>query len=448
VITRIQLSDFKAFRDLDIELRPLTLLLGPNNTGKSSILAPIRLLAQTLAAGDPSVALLLDGPFGDFGTFRDVVFGNRSSSSSFRIRLAGTGRALYDEDEQWSIDAKFGYRSRRRQLVLLEVSIGDRNGHMLTATYVPESDGHVISAVRGEVIPGKFRGTSARAIVLRNFLPELRIYGQRVNLERLGGGVLSKEQWTDLDFQIDNINYAIRQELLGVDYIGGMRVPPERTYHQTGEGRAKIGAAGENWTGLLVLDSSRGGAGSRKMQQHLANWLHRAGLASEVRLNWLSDRHYEVQIRHPVSREIENLADVGQGNSQVIPVLLGGFRLAQDSLYMVEEPEIHLHPNAQAELGEFFTALCRTGINSLIETHSEHLVLRIQQHVASGEIDPNAVAFYYTTASKKGEKHVRMLTLDSSARFEQQLDGGFFPQGLEEAKRLARIRTAAQNGDE
>jgi hypothetical protein len=440
MLSNMQLTGFKAFKELDIELRPLTLLLGPNNTGKSSVISPIRLLAQTLTSGDPSVALLLDGPFGDFGTFRDVVNGNKLSST-FRIGLTGTPRmSPPDSSDSWHLDATFGYRSRRRQLILSEVQISDQGGHVLTATYVPESDRHVISKVRGKDVPSKYRGTSYRILRFINFLPYITIYRARPKMESLLGGMLSIEEWMEVDDRVDEIIFSAREQLTSAEYIGARRVPPERTYHQTGEGRARIGAAGENWTGMLVLDSSRGGGGSRRMRGQLGDWLRRAGLASEVRLHWLSDRHYEIQIRHPISREVENLADVGQGNSQVIPVLLGGLRLNVGDLYMVEEPEIHLHPHAQAELGDFFASLCRAGVNSLVETHSEYLVLRIQQRVAAGDISPNDVAFYYTEATKTGRKRVRKLTLDAHARFEQPIDGGFFPQKLDEARKLARLR--------
>lgn len=76
MLEKLQLTDCKAFHELVVNLRPLTVLLGPNNSGKSSIIAPIRLLAQTATSADPRVPLLLDGPLGDFGTYRDLVYGN------------------------------------------------------------------------------------------------------------------------------------------------------------------------------------------------------------------------------------------------------------------------------------------------------------------------------------------------------------------------------------
>lgn len=141
------------------------------------------------------------------------------------------------------------------------------------------------------------------------------------------------------------------------------------------------------------------------------------------------------------SREYQNLADVGQANSQVIPVLVGGLRLNAGSTYLVEEPEIHLHPRAQADLGDYFKGLLDRGVSSIVETHSEYLVLRLQQHVATGEMPPHLIRFMYVDSLSTG-KRVRTLELDSDGRLVTPIPAGFFPQRLEEARKLARIRGA------
>src|SRR3569623_479299 len=104
----------------------------------------------------------------------------------------------------------------------------------------------------------------------------------------------------------------------------------------------------------------------------VVDWLSAAGIASDVRIDPLSDRYYEIHIQHPVTKEYENYADVGYGNSQVIPVLVAGYGLDSNDTLLVEEPEIHLHPKAQAELGNFFVELLEKGVQSIVETHSEH----------------------------------------------------------------------------
>jgi hypothetical protein len=252
--------------------------------------------------------------------------------------------------------------------------------------------------------------------------------------------MFSPEESDRLRGEINDAASAVEEALENVDYIGPMRTPPQRTYLQTGEATSRIGAQGENWSSNLVLDLNKPVRG-RRVEREMREWMQSAQLASDVRPRWSSDRMYEIEVQHPGSLEYENLADVGQANSQVMPVLVGGFRLHEDATYLVEEPEIHLHPRAQAELGDFFLKLYERGVQVMVETHSEYLLLRLQQHVARGLIKPEDILFYYVSVRRR-KKTVRRLALDSSGRFTRPIPRGFYPERLEEAKKLARLRAA------
>lgn len=435
MITHISLTDFKAFHEIELEFADLTILLGPNNSGKSSLIAPIRLLAQTMQSVDPDLPLLLDGPMGDFGTFRDVVYGNHRGRP-MRIGIGVRERMPDGASADVTVDVEFKYRTQRRELVVREstLSIGEST---LTAELSSDAQRHVITRIGAKSVPAAQRSNLSDYLRMRHFVPQLFTYGRR-RPPQSGAAQALWEQLQGLEDDLDLAVYAVNRTLSGVEYLSAMRQAPERTYHQTGAARTRVGPTGDNWAGLFVNDSSRP-AKQRMIGPGLTRWLKQAGLASDVHLNWLSDRHYEVQIQHPRTREYENLADVGQANSQVIPVLVGGLRLTAGSTYLVEEPEIHLHPGAQADLGDFFVELRDRGVNSIVETHSEYLILRLQQHVASGRLPPSAIKFVYVDATRQ-RKRATTLHLDEQARFTEQLDGGFFPQRLEEARKLARIR--------
>jgi predicted ATPase len=82
-----------------------------------------------------------------------------------------------------------------------------------------------------------------------------------------------------------------------------------------------------------------------------------------------------------------NVADVGYGISQVLPVIVQGLLMRPGSVYMVQQPELHLHPDAQAGLADFFLYLAANGIRVVIETHSEYLLIRIRRRLAEGKLD-------------------------------------------------------------
>lgn len=444
MVTRMQLTDFKAFHSLDVQLRPITLLLGPNNSGKSSIIAPLRLLAQTVQAGDRGIPLLLDGPLGDFGTYRDMVHGNYRGRP-LRIELEAWGqpprhrlRGVGGPDIWCRLEAEFKFRTKRRQLILREVVVEDRDGHLITVQHNRDGDVHQITRIGGRPVAPAMRARVSETLLLYNFLPS--IFLGRSTASELPDRL--RTLLSDTEDRLDEAIFVLRERLTEAEYISAMRLPPERTYHQTGETRSSIGPAGENWTGMLVLDAARPAKASKNLGARVNAWLTEAGLAAAVTFNWLSDRHYEVQVRHPVSGETENLADVGQANSQILPVLVGGFSLEAGSTYMVEEPEIHLHPHAQSKLGDFFAGLLtESGVSSIVETHSEYLVLRMQQLVAAGDLPADAVAFYYVHADTgSNEKCAMALSLNERGTFNEELPGGFFPERLEESRKLARLR--------
>src|SRR5690606_16709143 len=110
------------------------------------------------------------------------------------------------------------------------------------------------------------------------------------------------------------------------------------------------------------------------------------------------------------------LRDVGVGVSQVLPVLILAYFVPAGSAILLEEPEIHLHPLAQAVLAELFVELSRErGVQFIVETHSEHLFRRLQTLVAGAKLAHDAVAMYFVER-KGGSAHLRELLLDEYGR--------------------------------
>jgi hypothetical protein len=254
VLSRIDLTDFKAFHQLGLDFAPITVLLGPNNSGKSSIIAPIRLLAQTAQSGDPTVPLLLDGPMGDFGTFRDVVHGNHRGRP-MRIK-ATVIDSTTDEDTEVTIDIEVKYRPQRRELVVRETSLALDGRLLVTAALSSDAQRHVITHIAGRVVPAAQRSALSDYLRMRQFVPRVYIYGRR----RAPQGAEAR-RWhalvQELEDDAELATWTLDRALSRVDYLSAMRQAPERTYHQTGAASTRVGQTGDNWAGLFVLDSAR-----------------------------------------------------------------------------------------------------------------------------------------------------------------------------------------------
>lgn len=456
MLSDLTLHNFKAFDDLAVEFRPITLFLGPNNSGKSSIIAALRLLAQTVGSNDPQVPLLLNGAFGDFGTYKDIVYNNfRGRPFEIGIAVQRNSSDRKEDSNRWpSVRAKktelsvgYKYRSVRREIVLKNVQIKVDGESLLTTSYSEDSERQLIQKIGRLAVPSQIKAAVANVLRMHNFIPNpfISYTALKKNEDSLFQQFMTKE----VEIQLVDAGRAgrdIQRFLRNIEYIGAMRVPPSRTYLFTGERRDHIGASGEYAANVIVMDSARSGSRSRKVLENVREWFVKAGIASDLRIQQLSDRHYEIRMKHPVTKEEQDLADVGYGNSQVLPVLVGGYNLTVEDTFVVEEPEIHLHPRAQSELGDFFLQLYQRGVQSIIETHSEYLILRLQQHVASGQIAPEHIRIYYVHA-QDGRKQVKRLRLDEQGQFIEKWPEGFFPERLEEAKKLARIRYARNSSE-
>ena len=445
LLTHLDYQNFKAFEDLALDTRPITILLGPNNAGKSSILAGPKLLTQTTESFDSNVTLLLNGIFGDYGTYRDIVFQN-IRERPFEIRLTLQHRrdpVLTSPARETSpatnvvsdLRIKYRYRPKLRQIVLSEIELTSDGQLVLKTKYSTASERPLVTNLGGRVVPPENRASISSRLRLQHFIPQgIGILFHTTPVGKKLGSITERRMRN-----LVRAGRAFHRFFDTLEYVGAIRVDPSRTFLFSGESRARVGTNGEHAINIMMMDSLRSKKRSLAIQAKVIAWLKKAGVARDLEVKSLSDRHYEIRLRHPITGEYSNFADVGYGASQVIPVLVAGFNLRPGGTLLVEQPEIHLHPRAQAELGSFLSQLYTRRVQSIIETHSEHLVVRLQQHVANNVIPAKDIVVYYVHA-KGARKRVVKMTLDEKGHFLQRWPEGFFPERLEEAKKLARAR--------
>lgn len=445
MITSIEMTNFKAFDYASLGLGSVNILLGPNNSGKSSVIAAPRMLVQTLESYDNRAPLLLNGVMGDFGTFKDIVHGNhRARRIELGLQLSrepldpekDTEQANQNQDITLSLAYK--YRTQRRELVLQELKMLEGSSSLLETHYGPDSERQLIDSVGARPVPNALKSSLSRGLRLHNFIPHVYTFMLRRTEEGRLDEFITKTT-EDKIRRINIIGRFVYQQLSNCEYMGALRTPPDRTYLITGERRGRVGAAGEYASNILALDERSGKGRKQQIKQIISEWFAKAGMATDIAIVALSDRHYEIRFQHPITREYQNFADVGYGHSQVLPVLVGGYNVRSGSTYFIEQPEIHLHPRAQAELGDFLVDLKERRVQTVVETHSEHLVLRLQQHVASGLISPQDIKFFYVHANK-GRKSIQEMSIDERGVFENDWPEGFFPERLAEATAIAKQR--------
>ena len=156
------------------------------------------------------------------------------------------------------------------------------------------------------------------------------------------------------------------------------------------------------------------------------------GLIDEYKIEKIGERQeYEVKVKIKESDRLVGLPDVGFGVSQVLPVIVQLFYAPDNSVIFIEQPEIHLHPNAQALLADVILDAINMNENGkkrriqvIIETHSEHLLRRLQRRIAEEKISDKDVRAYFAENNRKYSK-LNRLEVDKYGNILNWPDGFF-----------------------
>jgi predicted ATPase len=154
---------------------------------------------------------------------------------------------------------------------------------------------------------------------------------------------------------------------------------------------------------------------------------------------------YSLLADEPTGYPELNVAAMGEGASQVLPIIARSLWRDEESCLLVEQPELHLHPAAQCSLADLFIDTMKGGTRQVIvETHSEHLLLRLRTRVAEGAVDPAHIAVLYVERQGR-ESTVRRLALNGHGHFDEW-PSGFFEEGYKEAMALAMASQKRKHG--
>jgi predicted ATPase len=437
-IRRIRLRNFKCFADSgDIPLTPLTVIFGRNNTGKSSILQSLFLLRQTLDSPEYGPRLDLRGPLYHAGTYADVVHQHKASENvvmEFDVTLEPDGKLA---------GIVFEFKSDEPQpprLVRLRVE-------------TPDADALEIRRGKGQGGPyelhiaGKSLGVERKALFRfpqNGFLPLIGPEPPRV-------GAPSLRRETSRESARLTLGY-FETALRAMRAVGPFRRQPDRRYEYQGRVADTIDATGRSVVDALIEDITRRGKKRGELFRSVNRWLMAVGHVRILPPKRISRaaRLFEVRLKDMDSGKWANFADVGFGIGQALPVLVEGLRTPPEGLFVVQEPEIHLHPDAQLQMADFLLDLTSSGRQVIVETHSEHFLLRIRRALlrkgaGKPRLGPGEVGIIYVEKSKDGTSRAIPLEMDAMAQITH------WPQGfMEEAteERMAILREMAGSSSE
>ena len=418
MLEQLRLSNFQAFdREVTVRFRPITVLIGKNNAGKSSIFKFLLMLQQSLSL-DSASFLALSGEkarLGPFSELRNVK--SRKRNLSFSLRAADPGRpgdalALYPEARRldsgqplrYTIDAAvaFGKAGELRGRSSMSARFGDSTIFTLASPVTERS----------------------------RFMNFTDAQQRRRRSGRLNGGREQAEQYCLA---------ALARQINLLHHIGPIRADIPRSF-DAGEPLAAnyVGSTGRH--ALHLLKNIRA---SRSRYRFFLSHLSKVLDIGDIAINERGELAQCIA-ENNATRARTNIANLGFGVSQCLPIFVQGAVTDPYGTLMIEQPEAQIHPTAQLELGAFFADLwARRNVCSIIETHSGDILLRLRSLVAlgpeQGGLSPADVSIAYFDI-QDGQTTVRNLGIDENGMMEDGLPLEFFGADIEEGFRLGAAK--------
>jgi len=419
-VQSILVKGFKSFkREQTIELKPFTVLAGANSAGKSSFFQLLLLLKQTLESDSDPGALLLNG---DSVKFTDV-------SQLFWRPAGGTPAPTMSigfASRDGRIIRQFYKRSPLTGLDLshLEIKTGSLSqtyslGTSYTLGQLPKSLADEIKKgpydfllERGDPSGKRAKFRVVRQGGLLNFELQVPEWGEK-----------GRDVWMPIYSPLAPLA-ALATSLV---HLPGLRGNPERDYPKRAVGNRFPGAFQDYVASIIASWANKSG---QPRLEKLNGWIKRLGLGQAVQSLRINDVAYQVVMERKAGRnsgsnrptDTVNIADVGLGVPQVLPVLVAlltrGVGDRSGAVY-VEQPEIHLHPRAQKEMARLMAEEAASGASIVVETHSSLFLLGVQTAIAEGIIKSDDVALYWFTQDDLGATTAVLAHVDDYGRTTQ-----------------------------
>lgn len=222
----------------------------------------------------------------------------------------------------------------------------------------------------------------------------------------------------------------LKRFLESVIYIGPLREYPERIYILSGNLNKEVGKSGKMLPDVLFKNP--------ELLKLVNEKLDCFKLGYELKVSSFTDEFsgisdlFALRLVDKDTGINVSIQDVGFGISQVLPIIVQSM-LSRNSTLLIEQPEIHIHPRLQAELGSLFAECIKPPLNNnfIIETHSEHLMLRLQKLIRKGELKSEDIAVIYVDRGADGSKCLH-LRLDEEGDFIDEWPDGFFEEDFNE----------------
>lgn len=466
MLNGVGVENFKAFKNrTDLNFKKLNIFLGPNSSGKSSFLKALYLIKDSLESQNKSIAMKFEENIGDF---QDILF--NQEKESFSLNFSFDKNQILDLESPTLQESKMSFllgiflSSDKQEISLATLDSFVKELVMdYKKNYVKEVEislikpdkksNAVVDSFQVTLLNGKKyildlelqKGYNLNIVSGKNFkinkIAESNIFIPNRFLFEIDETRLinfEKEDILELMFfnmVLLNIQNSIVNYFDKVFTIGPLRYKPSRIEHISAQTNS-VSRDGSKITGTLAKLKEENDQTINKINK----WLVDFELGKSVELINVGNNQYSIEIINKFTNAVTNINDVGIGTSQLLPIIVESVISPANSTLIIEEPETHIHPNAQAMLADLFaTCIKNDSKNFFIETHSMYLIQKIQILVSKGIIDKKDVGIYYFSQDNIGTTIIDV-ELEDNGLFKENFPKGFFDVAFELSKELMSAR--------
>lgn len=411
-ITQFTMEEVRCFAEHQtLEIRPLTFLVGENSTGKTTALACFHILANFLRGRGLDFNMKPSNPPHPYsmGTFKDIVRNSKKKEKVFKL---GFTAKYPNEDIEWTVE--FVERKGSAEPTLSSASIkfsdgtivfeiGDDSEMMMRLDAFDEKLNQYKIVCSTEILA---RFSLSDLLDILDDMPMHVLKGDSSFFQGSSAGITALAKYLSKRANPVKNRYDPWDiwNFLSVFSTSPIRSRPERTYDPM---REFDDPEGSDVPMLLMrLEASRSDEW-KELESQLVAFGKSSGLFQNIKIKKLVGRSLSdpFQLQFKVRGPTSNIIDVGYGVSQILPVLVqilnpniskNTRHPPQLTFSLLQQPEVHLHPKAQAEFSSLLTKLASEGNRSfIVETHSDYMIDRARIEIRRGNIRPEDVSLIY-----------------------------------------------------
>lgn len=451
---KISINNFKSIGSLaNYEMKPLTILSGTNSSGKSSFIQLLLLLKQTLEDDSAQRPLFLGGKIYPIRNYLDILK-DKNTDNKLRVELIFNKSELvnYRHFPELRIYDVLDYD------LYIEIEFNLKGQQIIVSSFNVK----IINEAKPAIIKFENKLNSYNIETNVAIFSE-KLYGNEYKINNI-----NYSAFVPTDYEIENEDGTITKEVPKLDgiktilkdffgnlnYIGPLRFGPQDIYSANGDSNS-IGINGDNVaatfcelsqrpTTFFKIVETEDNISFVKTEDSLLNavkyWLcERFKLCADI----YSKKEADSYIIYVVSLSgiTSTIKHVGFGISQILPIIVEGLRIFDDETFVLEQPELHLHPKVQSNLTDFLISLVEQGKKIIVETHSDHIITRLRRRIAedqSNQLDDKVLLTFVEVGSN--DVLFRNITIDDYGVIELPYPEGFIEKTDTELKAILKAQ--------